>query len=79
MSLANDLTVLKERIELRTTKKIKLEGQLEEGMRILSEEFECNSYKKGEELVSNWKQKINDLEDKIEDGILKLDNLLNES
>ncbi|MAF51025.1 MAG: hypothetical protein CMH64_02945 [Nanoarchaeota archaeon] len=78
MTLANDLTALKDRIESQITKKIKLQGQKEECFKYLNEKFACNNLKEGENLYKKLDRRKIEMVKEIENKILKLDNILSE-
>lgn len=78
MSIADDLTTLKDKIELRNTRVIKLQGQEEEYFKYLKEEFKCKTFEEAEDLAKKETTAIEKLETKIEKKLIKLEKLLND-
>jgi len=76
MSITDDLTTLKDRIELRNTKVIKLEGQEESYFNYLKEEFKCDTFEEAEAVAKKEATAIEKLETKIEKKLEKLEKLL---
>ena len=76
MSITDDLTTLKDRIELRNTKVIKLEGQEESYFNYLKEEHKCDTFEEGEAIAKKETIAIEKLENKIEKKLEKLTKLL---
>ena len=76
MSITDDLTTLKDRIELRNTKVIKLEGQEESYFNYLKEEHKCDTFVEAEAIAKKETIAIEKLENKIEKKLEKLNKLL---
>ena len=76
MSITDDLTTLKERIELQNTRVIKLEGQEEEYFKYLKEEFKCDTFEEAEAVARKETAEIKKVETKLETKLLKLNELL---
>ena len=80
MTVASELNDLKERIELRKTKKIKLEGQVEQCYKYLKETFLCNTIEEGKKKLKKFDTGIKKIDTAIEKEMLELEKLLeNES
>lgn len=70
------LLELKEKIDTAKSKVNKLEGQKEHLMGELKNEWGCNSVKDAKKKLSDLKEKSQSYQDKIDEGIEELEEIL---
>lgn len=69
MSIQEQLTDLKEKIDNAQIDKSKLEGKKEQLMSQLKEKFKVNSIPKAENLLVKMKKELTNMKDKLESGM----------